>query len=368
MTTKTITPFKATHPGSVLKDELQTRKISQKEFARDIEMQPTMLNEIIKGKRAITAEIAIMLENALDIPADFWMRYQFQYELDCARGKEKLVQKTQQIEIWKLIKKLIPVFIFEKRGFLTSSLSENISIIWEIFEVKSVDELEESIETNVELAFYKKSEKLKNDQINIFAWSKLAQWQAKSEVVKPFHSQNRDSIVAELKSLFYRNLNVVAETKSILNRNGIKFLVIEKFKESPIDGYSFWSNDNPAIVLTLRKKNLDNFAFSVVHELGHIFEHLQPYQKEDFLDIEYPDSEHNEKEQEADRFAKQCFIGDSVWSDFVGQNKSFNYHTTENKIIQFANSLGIHPSIVLGRYCYETKQFAIKTKIDKTIN
>jgi HTH-type transcriptional regulator/antitoxin HigA len=101
MTTKEIIPFKATHPGLVLKDELTTREISQKEFAQSIKMQPSMLNEIIKGKRAITAEIALILEKALDIPADFWMNFQTQYELDKARINERLIQKIDQIETTK---------------------------------------------------------------------------------------------------------------------------------------------------------------------------------------------------------------------------------------------------------------------------
>ena len=81
MTTKELIPFKATHPGLVLKDELIAREISQKEFAHSIEIQPSILYEIIKGKRAVTAEIALILEKALDIPSDFWMNVQTQYEL-----------------------------------------------------------------------------------------------------------------------------------------------------------------------------------------------------------------------------------------------------------------------------------------------
>lgn len=104
MTTKEIIPFKATHPGLVLKDELIAREISQKEFSHSIKMQPTMLNEIIKGKRAVTAEIALILEKALDIPADFWMNFQTHYELDKARINITLIQKIKQIETRKPIK------------------------------------------------------------------------------------------------------------------------------------------------------------------------------------------------------------------------------------------------------------------------
>ena len=331
-------------------------------------MQPTMLNELIKEKRAITAEIALSLEKALDIPADFWMRFQAGYELDCARIKERNIRKTQQIEIWALIKQFVPVSIFEKRGILTNSLSENISRIWEIFEVKSVTELEASFLSNKKIAFYKKSEKLTNDQQNIFAWSKLAHWSAKPVTPSQFQIQNKEEIIAQLKTLYRQNVDVISGTKKILNDNGIKFLIIEKFKQSPIDGYSFWSVNNPAMVLTLRKKNLDNFTFSVMHELGHIFEHLQPNHDEDFLDIEYPEAELNEKEIEANLFANNCFIDNSTWQMFLDQNSRFNYETTDRNIKILADSLKIHSSIIFGRYSYETKQFKIKTTIDRTIN
>jgi HTH-type transcriptional regulator/antitoxin HigA len=368
MEAKNYIPFEATHPGSLIKDELESRNISQKEFALNIDMPPTMLNELIKGKRAITAEIALLLEKALGISAEYWMRYQSGYELDCARIKERNIRKMQLIEIWALIKQFVPVSIFERRGILTNSLSENISLIWEIFEVQNIEELEISIATYNEQSYYKKSEKLVNDQINIFAWSKLAQWTAKKEVLDQFQPQNKEEIILELKSLYSANSNIIDGTKKILNKNGIKFLIIEKFKQSPIDGYSFWSKDNPAMVLTLRKKNFDNFAFSVTHELGHIFEHLLPNHDEDFLDIECPEAEKSEKEHQADRFAQQCFIEDSVWQIFLAQNPRFNYQTTEKNIKRFAESLGLHPSIVFGRYCYETGQFKIKTTIDRAIN
>jgi len=60
-----ITPYKATHPGEVLLDELKARDIRQKEFAAEIGVQPTLLNEIISGKRPVTADIAILFHQSL---------------------------------------------------------------------------------------------------------------------------------------------------------------------------------------------------------------------------------------------------------------------------------------------------------------
>lgn len=69
------------HPGSILKDELRERKISQKEFAARIGMQASHLSALIHGVRNITADIARRLESALGIPAYIWMNLQSQYLL-----------------------------------------------------------------------------------------------------------------------------------------------------------------------------------------------------------------------------------------------------------------------------------------------
>ncbi|MBK8805194.1 MAG: HigA family addiction module antidote protein [Bacteroidales bacterium] len=368
METKAYIPFEATHPGFVLKEELQARGIKQKEFALDIDMQPTMLNELIKEKRAVTAEIALSLEKALGIPADFWMRFQAGYELDCARIKERNIRKTQQIEIWSIIKQFVPVSIFAKLGLLSNSLADNIARIWDIYDVDSIDLLVERVSVNKNMAYYKKSEKLKNDQINILGWSQLARWQAKPQKVNVFNPESREVIIAELKTLFRTNKNVISSTQEILNKYGIKFIVLERFKQSPIDGYSFWSNENPTIVVTMRKKLLDNFAFTVMHELGHVFTHLIADKNGDFLDIEYPNSSVSDKEQEAHRFAQQCFIQETIWNEFYSRNQKFNYSSTEHEMVQLANKEKIHPSIIFGRYCFETGNFAIRTSIDRTIN
>jgi HTH-type transcriptional regulator/antitoxin HigA len=73
-----LIPFIATHPGTVLSKELISRCITQRKFAEIIEMQPTMLNEIIRGKRPITASIALSQEKALEISAEFWIRFQYE--------------------------------------------------------------------------------------------------------------------------------------------------------------------------------------------------------------------------------------------------------------------------------------------------
>ena len=56
-----LRPYMPTHPGEVLKDELQARGISQKKFSSLIGVSYTMMNEILNGKRPISADMSLLL-------------------------------------------------------------------------------------------------------------------------------------------------------------------------------------------------------------------------------------------------------------------------------------------------------------------
>lgn len=78
-----LTPCKAIHAGSILKEELRERGIKQKDFAAQIGIRPPHLSELLNGKRSVTEATAQKLEAALDIPASVWLSLQKSYELDC---------------------------------------------------------------------------------------------------------------------------------------------------------------------------------------------------------------------------------------------------------------------------------------------
>lgn len=143
--TQQLTPFEATHPGEILKDELAARHIKQRDFAYEIDVKPSYLNEVIKKKRPVTADLAIVLEKSLAIPADFWLRFQRQYEIDRARLKEKNQVRIRNIEYWKMIKNIVPIKDLQKSGYLKGTLEENINQIKKIYGVSSIEELEKSL-------------------------------------------------------------------------------------------------------------------------------------------------------------------------------------------------------------------------------
>ena len=83
MVTKTEAyPDIAIAPGEYLAEEIEARTISQKELARRMGRPVNAINEIINGKKAITAETALQLEDVMpEIPARFWLNLEADYQL-----------------------------------------------------------------------------------------------------------------------------------------------------------------------------------------------------------------------------------------------------------------------------------------------
>ena len=79
MIANNLFPSNLIHPGEMIKDELEFRGISQTALAKEIGIKVSVLNEVLNGKRAVTIEYALLLEAALGIEADLWLRLQAEY-------------------------------------------------------------------------------------------------------------------------------------------------------------------------------------------------------------------------------------------------------------------------------------------------
>lgn len=77
-----ITPV---HPGEILLEEfLKPLDISQNQLGRDLGVSPRRINEIVLGKRSITADTALRLATCFGNSASFWLGLQMDYDLDVA--------------------------------------------------------------------------------------------------------------------------------------------------------------------------------------------------------------------------------------------------------------------------------------------
>ena len=85
---KFVSPF---HPGEILLEEfLEPLKMSQRDFALKIGWSPRKVNEIIRGKRSVTANSAIDLSEVLGTALEFWLNLQVTWDLDQAYKDRKV--------------------------------------------------------------------------------------------------------------------------------------------------------------------------------------------------------------------------------------------------------------------------------------
>ncbi|MBW7837630.1 MAG: HigA family addiction module antidote protein [Sphingomonadales bacterium] len=76
------------HPGEILKEEfLAPLNLTQYRLAKDIKVPPRRINEIVLGKRAISADTALRLGRYFDTSPEFWLNLQSRYDLEKARDE-----------------------------------------------------------------------------------------------------------------------------------------------------------------------------------------------------------------------------------------------------------------------------------------
>jgi addiction module HigA family antidote len=97
MIANNLTPFEPTHPGELLKNELEWRGISQRKLAAQIGISYTLLNEVLNEKRQVNTELALLLEAALGISAGLLVRMQTSYNLQVAQKDKKLLSRLNEI-------------------------------------------------------------------------------------------------------------------------------------------------------------------------------------------------------------------------------------------------------------------------------
>jgi HTH-type transcriptional regulator/antitoxin HigA len=356
-------PRRATHPGTVLQRELEAREMKQSDLAAELDIAASHLNEIIKGKRPITAEIAVLLEAALEIDAQYWNNAQASYNLDSARMQEAVAKQADAITQWRTIKDIIPLKYFKKQGVVIGNIVEDVKRIFNLFATDSLVELQHLLTASD--VYYKKSGKLKAHAEHMKAWVAYVRHLSDDIQVNPFDFNCQEELIKSLRKVFLGN-NVEKNLANVLCLYGIKLVVREKPDHAPIDGAALWSKDmHPVIGLTLRHKRIDNLAFTVYHELGHIFLHLKSNHSISYVDNTVEDAQalNTDVEKEANDFAGNILIPEVKWQEFVSHG-----FFGDDSIRRFASAIDTPAASIRGRLCHEKRiAFGRPTKIDNRI-
>ena len=140
-----------------------------------------------------------------------------------------------------------------------------------------------------------------------------------------------------------------------LSKNGINLVVERHLTKTYLDGAAFrLSNGQPVIGLTLRHDRLDNFWFTLMHELAHVSLHLDDDMNRMFFDeLDFLDTDLDLFEREADKYATEALIPSNMW-----ESSDARFGQFPSDAYQLAQSANIHPAIVVGRIRYENNNYA----------
>jgi HTH-type transcriptional regulator/antitoxin HigA len=142
-----------------------------------------------------------------------------------------------------------------------------------------------------------------------------------------------------------------------LVKSGIILVYERALPRMKLDGVVFrLDSGHPVIGISFRFPRLDNFWFTLMHELAHISLHMRFLDDPFFDDLETDSEEVAEKQ--ASRLAKDSFVERQLW-----RNCEPKYDKSDNAVIKFSKKIGIHPAIVAGMLQRELNEFYMFRKI-----
>lgn len=351
---KYAVPFMAVHPGDVLRAELKERGIKQKDFAARIGMQATHLNELLHGKRNISPDVAAAIEDVLGIPAVDWLNLQSMYDFDRQYLATKSAEEAQaRLELSDYNRIVSVPDLLKRSGSQAKTYVEKLAEVKSLAQKKSAAEL-----SSKGVGMFRKSGKTAMDERMTRTWVLLARRRVSNlpAVKGKFDRASVGGLVVELRGIFNDNRNVIERVGDTFSIYGIKFAIEPKLDKANVDGLSFLDGDVPCIVVTKRFDKIDLFAFSVMHELGHVINDLNVGEEAILSWKDYETTIPMEKA--ADGFAREGLIPGKLWSKapLVKPNAS----DMQGRLSAWASEIGYNKWLVLGRAAHELNMYRLK--------
>lgn len=340
-----FTPNVAIAPGRTIQNEIINLEMTQREFAERLWISEKHLSQLINGKVWLTFEIAQKLEQITNIPASFWNKLELKYQEDKARleNENSLLNQKNLLSRFSCYAELVKLKLVEdSRDTLT-----RIKSLCDFLNVVSLDIITEKQERTFmveKLAFRKSSiNKLSPENLacRIKAWEKLVE-----TTDNKFNNDAILEIIPKLKKLTNNQETLeIEKIKEILNSIWINFIVLDHFKEVPVNWISRMYKNKPLIQLSRRQKWLDIFWFTLFHELAHIY---NDDLKKETVFVDWDNNIKNDMENMADNYAQRWLISKENYDNLMSKCEIY-----ANDLQECARKEWIGVNIVAGRVAHE---------------
>ena len=340
-------PAEVFPPGEFIEEELEARAWTQEDLARILGKPLPTINKIIKGKLAIIPDTAKKLAAAFGNSAQFWMNLEVTWQL------HKSDEQANDVQERAAIYDMAPIREMVRRGWVTkTSGPEELSLeLCRHFSVTSLDVVPE-LRATARSAVAGERKPIGPEQ---WAWMCRCRHVASIVDAKTYRQKELRDCIPELVALSNEPEQVRLVPK-LLHEAGVRLVVVQHLKDTLLDGGALFLNDSePVVSLSLRYGRLDNFWFTLLHEIVHIL-----YNDGVSADSEIMIVSENidQVEKRANRIAAGWLVPREELESFIRRTSPlFSLRRIEN----FSRRVGVHPSIVVGQLKYrgelEWKQF-----------
>ncbi|MER9369044.1 MULTISPECIES: HigA family addiction module antitoxin [unclassified Mesorhizobium] len=323
----------AVPPGVFIQEELDERGWSQTDLAYILGIHPQGVNQIISGKRGISADMAKALGDAFGTSADLFANLQKSYELSRAHDPDPAIARRGRVQSKYPLREMI------KRGWIADASADMMELqLARFFSVASIDDV-----PHLEYA----AKKSHYDEVPPaqLAWLFRVRHIAR-EMVAPKYSQDKLRKALTVMKRWLANVEDARQVPSVLLEAGVRFVVSEGLPGSKIDGVCFWlDKDSPVIGMSLRFDRVDNFWFVLAHECAHVLHGHGMSQEIIDVELEKQDGIDAEEKLANSDAAEFCVPQDKMNSFYARKNPFFS----ERDVAAFATRMGVHIGIIVGQ-------------------
>lgn len=329
---QTFEPDYLVTPGDVLQEALSDLGMTQAELAKRTGLTTKTVNQVIKGHAPISTETALLLERVLGTRARFWSNLETIYRERLAKRQEREVLAEHVGWLRKF-----PLADLRKRDLIpdTRDKVEILAAILDFFGVGSIEAWQE-VWTAPEAAL-RHSPTVKGDAEALATWLRLGELESTRAQCPAFRRAEFTSALQEIRQLTTKEPSrFEPELRRLCCGAGVILCLVPQVAKAPVHGAARWLGKHGVIQLSLRYKTNDHFWFAFFHEAGHLLKHGK---KRIFIEN---GGAKDEFEEEADRFAADFLIPRDVQSELPNLR-------SKRRITEFAERIGVHPGIVVGR-------------------
>lgn len=332
-------PYININPGRIIKRNLEAMNWNHRDLAEVIGMSEKSISQLVNGKQSITVETAIRLSKAFKTSPEFWLNLEQNFQL---RNKKES-KKDKETEIKAEIRKYMPILEMKKKGWISCGKTAQ-SQIQAFLSFWNQEEIDFSVYQPGKMFFCARQSGSDEKYTTYYSmtWFQKARQEAR-RIRTGIYSRTRLKEVSEKIPEYTMLADGVERFLTQLNKCGVKFFILSHLPKTYLDGASFFDGDNPVIVYTARHDRVDNFWWTVAHEIAHVLCHLKN-ENDCFLDTLYGVTSKDAKEKEADAFAGKLLKVEAV----VSEAARFNNYFTEGRLRQLSKSVSIDCSVVLG--------------------